>query len=107
LVFGEFRFGTTDFHLKLAELVLEDGDDSNATVDRVTETHVGFKGKRIDGIFALVGEQIVENFGDVACPKHFVDVLKFLGLVRWEIRCKNTLRLAFAPQKLARCTWGI
>jgi hypothetical protein len=107
LVFREFRFGATEVHLKLAKLVLEERDDSHATVDGVTETHVSLIGERIHGVLALVGVQLVQKLRHVACPKHFVHVCKFLGLVRWEIWCKNALRLAFAPQKLARCTWGI
>ena len=67
MAFREFKFGASNFHLKLMELVLEDGNESNATID--------------DGVFTLVWVQLVEKFGDVACTKHFVDVCKFLWLV--------------------------
>ena len=65
--FREFRFGITDFHLKLTELVLEDGNEFDAAID--------------DSVFTLVWVQLVKKFGDVACTKHFVDVCKFLWLV--------------------------
>lgn len=107
LIFGEFGFGTGKIHLKLAELVLEERDDSNAAVDGIAEAHVSLVGKRVDGVLTLVGVQLVKQFGDVACPEHFVNVCKLLRLVRWEVGCKYTLWLALASQEFARRAWRI
>lgn len=59
LIFGEFGFGTGKIHLKLAELVLEERDDSNAAVDGIAEAHVSLVGKRVNGVLTLVGVQLV------------------------------------------------
>ena len=100
LIFGELGFGAAEVDLELAELMLEEGDDANAAVDGVTEAHVGLVGQGIDSILALAGEQLVQKLGDVACSEHFVDVCKFLGLVRREVGGKHALKLALAPKEL-------
>lgn len=105
LVPGELGFGAIKVHLELAELVLEERDDPDAAVDGVTEPHLGLIGEGIDGVFTLVRVQVVEELGDVASAEDSVDVGELLRLIGWEVRCKCTLGLAFAAQKLACCTW--
>lgn len=107
LILGEFGFGTAKVHLELAELVLEERDDSDAAVDRVTEAHIGLVGQGIDCVFTLVGVQLVEKFGDIACSEHFVNICELLGLVWWEVRCEHALWLAFSTQELTCSTWGV
>lgn len=107
LVLGELRFGTAEIHLELAELVLEDRDDAHAAVNWVSEPHVSLISQGVDGVFALVWVQFVEKLRHVAGTKHFVHVGKLLGLVRWEVWRKHTLRLTLSPEKLTCCTWRI
>ena len=83
--------------------MLEERDDSNATVDGIAEAHVSLVGKRVDGVLTLMGVQLVQQLGHVARPKNFVNICKLLGLVRWEVRSKYALWLALATQELTCC----
>jgi hypothetical protein len=53
LVLRELRFSTAEIYLKLTKLMLEERDDADAAVDRVTEAHVGFIGQRVHCVFTL------------------------------------------------------
>lgn len=107
LVLGELGLGAAEVHLELAELVLEERDYSDAAVDGVTDAHVGLVGEGVNGVFALVGVEFVEEFGDVAGAEDFVDVGEFLGLVWGEVGGKNALWLAFAAEEFACCAGGV
>lgn len=104
LVFGELRLGTTEVHLKLLKLVLEEGDDTDTAVDRVSEAHFRFIRKGSHGILALVGVEVVEELCHIARSEDLVDIDKLLGLVWREIGGKDTLWLALSAEELARCT---
>ena len=77
---------------------MEEGDDADAAVDGVAEPHVGFVGKRIDGVLALARQQLVQKLRHVARSEHFVDVCEFLVLVRREVRRKHALRLTIGAR---------
>ena len=97
--------GESEVDLELTELVLEDGDDTDAAVDGVAETHVGLVGKGIDGVLSLVRAQLVEELGDVAGPEDLVDVRELLRLVRGKVRGEDAVRLALPAEELARRAW--
>ena len=85
--------------------MLEERDDADAAVNRISEAHVGFVSQGVDGVLALMRVELVEQLRDVAGAKHLVDVRKLLGLVRWEVRREYALRLALPPEKLTCRTW--
>ena len=63
--FREFRFGTTDFHLKLTELVLEDGNESDAAID--------------DGVFTLVWCNSLRSLMTLLAPNTLWTFANFCG----------------------------
>lgn len=99
---GEFLLGIIEFDLDLPEPVLKDGDETHATIDRVTETGFGFVGQRLHGVVTLGGVELVQKLRDIACPENPVDVSEPLRIVRWEVRREHAFLRAFPPKELAR-----
>lgn len=102
-VSGQLLSGIVEIKLNLLQPLLEDGNEPHAAVDGVAEPGLGLVGQRVDGVFPLRGAQLVENLGDIASAEHLVDVGKFLGLVRWEVRREHALLGALPPEKFAGC----
>jgi hypothetical protein len=102
LALGELVLGACEILLELAEVVLEDGYDADAAVDGVAEAHVSLVGERVYGVLALEGVELVEQLGDVAGAEDAVDVHELLRVVRREVGREHAVRLALAPQELAR-----
>lgn len=101
LVRRQLRSSPREIDLELAELALEQGDDADAAVDRVSQPHLGLVGEGVHGVLSLERFQVVEDLRHVARPEDPVDVDEFLWLVRRKIRGEDTLGLAFSPEKLA------
>lgn len=104
---GELLFGIVEIVLHLLQLVLEEGDVANATVNRVAKPRLGLVSKRIDGIFSLRRRELVQELGDVARPEDPVHVGELLWLVRREVGREDASLGALAPQELARGTWRV
>lgn len=100
----EIGIGSVEFLLEPLDLSLEEGNGSHAAVDRVPDTCLGLIGQGVDGVLPLVGEEVVEELGDIAGAENLVDVGELLGLLRWEVRSENAAGHAFAPQELASGT---
>lgn len=97
----EIGIGSVELLLEPLDLSLEEGNGSHATVDRVPDTCLGLIRQGVDGVLPLVGEEVVEELGDIAGAENLVDVGELLGLLRWEVRGENAAGHAFAPQELA------
>ena len=102
LVLGELEAGAGEVLLELAELVLEDGDDAAAAVDGVAEAHVGLVRQRVHRVLPLVRVELIQQLGHVARAEHPVHVHELLRVVRREVGREHAVRLALAPQELAR-----
>lgn len=83
--------------LKSLDLPLEEGDSAHTPIDWVTDAGLSLIGKGVDGVISLVGEEIVEELGDIACTEDLVDIGEFLGVFGREVRGKDAVRHAFSP----------
>lgn len=86
---------------------LEVRDGPNAAVDRVPHPSLGFIGKGVYSVFSLVGEELVEELGYVACTEDFVDVCELLWLFGWEVGRENAAWHAFSTKELAGCAGAV
>ena len=101
-VVGELQFGAVEVGLHLLELVLEDGDVADATVDRVPEPRLRLVRQRVHRLLPLAGAQVVEELRDVARPEHPVDVGELRRVLRREVGREHAPLRALPPQELAR-----
>lgn len=99
---GELLLGVDEVGLNLVEAVLEDGDEADAAVDRVSEAELGLVRQRVHRVLPLGHVEVAEDLGHVAGPEHLVDVGELLRLVRREVRGVHALQRALPPEKLAR-----
>lgn len=76
---------------------LEESDCANTPINGIPDSCLGFVGQSVDGVLPLVREELVQKLGHIAGPEDFVDIGKFLWLLRWEIRCKDATRQTFSP----------
>lgn len=93
----ELLFGIEKVRLDLLQPLLEEGDESDAAIDRVPEAGLRLVGQGVDGVIALRSAELVEDLGDIAGAEDLVDVGKPLGVVRWEVRREDALRRALPP----------
>lgn len=101
-VADEIGVGGVELSLKADDLALEDGDGADAAVDGVLHAGLRLVGQRVDGVFPLMREHLLQQLAHVARPEDLVHVTELLRLLRREIRREYALRQALPPQELAR-----
>lgn len=98
----EFFLCIVEFDLDLPELVLEDGDEADTSVDGVPETRLGLVREGLNGVVSLRRAELVEKLRHVAGAENLVHVSEPLRVVRRKVRREHALLRALSPQKLAR-----
>lgn len=99
---SELLLGSVELHLDLPELVLKNGDESNATVHRVPQPRLRFIRQGLHRIVSLRRVELVQQLGHVAGTENLVHISKPLRVVRRKVRREHALLRALPPQKLAR-----
>ncbi|KAH0463449.1 hypothetical protein IEQ34_008031 [Dendrobium chrysotoxum] len=82
-------------------LALEDGDGTDATIDRVFNTSFSFIGERVHCVFALARKKLIEELCYITCSKYFMHIDELLRFFRGKVGGKDATRHAFSTKELA------
>jgi len=67
--------------LELGHPPIEVRNRAEAAVNRITEAGLGLISEGVDGVLTVLLGNLVENFANVAGPKHLVDLGELVGLI--------------------------